>query len=152
MNANFKTHYNDIPEKGAVIEEAYKLISIGKKSIDIEILDYKFKIATLEEWEEREIRNIYKNVGFDVFIRLGKVDILTHAIMEMERKGKVVKFDKEEKIPILRNILLYLSPMIVDKLYGAYLMLQQKVEEEFNAKYSSIDADILEQIKSQFND
>lgn len=150
MNANFRVYYHNIPEKGGVPPEAYKIIGLGKGSIDIEILDYKFKIATLEEWEEREIRKRYKDVTFDVYLRLSKVDILTHAIMEMESGDKILTFDKEDKIPQLRNILLYLSPMIIDKLYNAYLFLQEKVEEEFNAKYSSIDADLLDQIKKQF--
>jgi len=150
LNANFCVHYHNIPEKGGVPPEAYKIIGLGKGSIDIEILDYKFKIATLEEWEEREVRKRYKDVTFDVYLRLSKVDILTHAIMEMESGDKILRFDKEDKIPQLRNILLYLSPMIIDKLYNAYLFLQEKVEEEFNAKYSSIDADLLDQIKKQF--
>lgn len=150
MNANFRVPRYDIPEKGGVPQEAFKIIGLGKGSVDIEILDYKFKIATLEEWEEREIRKRYKDVAFDVYLRLSKVDILTHAIMEMDSGGKLLKFDKEDKIPQLRNILLYLSPMILDKLYNAYMFLLEKVEEEFNAKYSSIDADLLDQIKKQF--
>jgi len=150
VNANFRIPQYDIPEKGGVPQEAYKIIGLGKGSINIEILNYKFKIATLEEWEEREIRKRYKDVTFDVYLRLSKVDILTHAIMEMKSGEKIFKFDREDRIPQLRNILLYLSPMILDKLYNAYMFLLEKVEEEFNAKYSSIDADLLDQIKKQF--
>ena len=144
--------YNDIPDKKGIPQEFYPLLIEGKKAVIIEILDYKFKIATLEEWEEREIRKMYSDVNRDTYARSYKVDTLTHAIMELDKGGKVSKFTKEDQIPILRNMLLLMSPMVVDALFIAYLTLLQKVEEDFNAKYKDLDQRILEQVEKAFSD
>jgi len=152
LKPKFRHIYNDMPDVKGIPPSFYPLLLEGKKVVIVELLDYKFKIATLEEWEEREIRKSYPNVNIETYHRVYKIDTLTHCIMEIERGGKKLEFKKEDQIPILRNMLLCMSPTVVDSLFFAYLTLLQKVEEEFNAKHKDIDLRILEQIEKAFSD
>jgi hypothetical protein len=150
LKPKFRHIYNDMPDTKGIPQSFYPLLMIGKKAVVVELLDYKFKIATLEEWEEREIRKSYSNVNIDTYKRAYKLDTLTHCIMEIERGGNKLQFKKEDQIPLLRNMLLCMSPIVIDSLFFAYLTLLQKVEEEFNAKYKNIDQQILEQVDKAF--
>jgi len=150
LKPKFRHLYSDMPDEKGIPNEFYSLLVEGKKAVVVEILDYKFEIATLEEWEEREIRKQYSNVNIESYSRLYKVDTLTHCIMKIERGSVEMAFTKEDQIPILRNMLLYMSPIVLDSLFFAYLTLLQKVEEEFNAKHGELDQRILEQIEKAF--
>lgn len=152
LKPKFRHIYNDMPDIKGIPMSFHPLLMIGKKAVVVELMDYKFKIATLEEWEEREIRKSYSNVNMDTYRRIYKIDTLTHCVMEIEHGGNKLQFTKEDQIPLLRNMLLCMSPIIIDSLFFAYLTLLQKVEEEFNAKYKDIDQQILEQVDKAFSD
>lgn len=147
MNSIERTNF-DYP--GDVPIDFYPLLAIGKKVIDVEAFGWKWKIATLEEWEERIITKRHRDYGMLAKERVERTDILTQAIVEARSPdGNEYKFEDEGEKVILRSILLYLNSKPLSVLYSAYLHIKEIAKEEFEKQYPKIHEEILEQIFEQ---
>jgi len=147
LNSIERTNF-DYP--GDVPPEFYPLLAIGKKTIDVEAFGWKWKIATLEEWEERIIEKRHRNYGMISKERVERTDILTQAIIEATNPdGTEFKFEDEGEKVMLRCVLLYLDSKPLNVLYNAYLHIRDLAKEEFEKKYPKIHEEILEQIFEQ---
>lgn len=140
---------NDTPE---ILPEEFKgLINIGKKELTIELFGVKWTLATLEEWEEREIEKRLNS--FDIYTkeRLRPIEVLTHSVMSVVLSkssglSQTWDFSYADKKPILRSVLLSVDPKVRYHLYLCYQVLAQTARNEFEMKYPNLEEKITEEL------
>lgn len=130
-----------------------QLTRIGKKEVSVELLGIRWQIATLEEWEEREIEKRLSTYDLYTREKLRPVEVLTNAIVRCvvtkRNKQEVWDFSYEDKKGIIRSVLLILDPKVVKQLYTAYRILFDLAKKEFDEAYPDVEKEITKEIIGQ---
>lgn len=139
--ANLKFPDSDYPE-GIIPPDFQQLITLGKKSVTVEVFGVLWELNTLEEWEERLVEKRLNGLDDYTKRKIRPVEILTHSIQSCTIGQQPWDFSTEDKKQILRSILLIDSPLIVYYLFRAYQILVDVTVEEFNKTYPKIDEEL----------
>jgi hypothetical protein len=137
----------EIPQE-KIPDDFQEILSIGKKNADVDLFGCVWTIATIEEWERRELTRRTANLDIISRTELSKVDLLTQSIVRVQVRttGADYDFQPSENKPLLRTILLSLDSKIIGELYAAYNILEESAMNSFQTDYPNLR----EKIKSDF--
>jgi len=136
------------------------MLNFGKGTVQHRSYGKVWHMATLEAWEDCEVLRVtdryYDPLTKD---KHTKLEVLTRCIIavdHLDKGGTHQVFMSSESKVILRTSLLRFAPEILDKLYFAYLVLKQivneKLDKEFPDLQKQLAKDFFEQLGSSSPD
>lgn len=145
--ANIQFPYSEYPD--VIPGDFQKFISLGKKSVTVELFGIAWSMTTLEEWEERLVEKKLDGLDVGTKNKLRPIEILTHAINSCAvlDTTKTWDFSTEDKKQILRSVLLIESPITRHYLFRAYQVLVDVTIEEFAKKYPDLEKQLMNDIR-----